>query len=112
MASKKPSKTAKNPNILEVNPIVEVLETTPFYYANFAEVSHSPNEFALSFARMPVKPSAAAIAEARASGTFTLEASVHIVFPLNLIDGLIKALEIQKQSYEKNTGMIIKMEGK
>ena len=52
---------------------------------------------------MPVKPSAAAIAEARASGTFTLEASVHIVFPLNLIDGLIKALEIQEAKLWKRT---------
>jgi hypothetical protein len=75
-------------------------------YANYMEVSHSQYEFMLTMARLPVKPSARTMELAKERGEIVVEPKVQVIFPPQLIIGLIKALEIQKETFESLFGKI------
>ena len=80
-------------------------------YSNYMEVSHSKYEFMLSVARVPTKLNASASAFAKEHGELVLEPQVQILFPPQLIAGLIKALEVQRDEYETHFGKINPMDG-
>lgn len=75
------------------------MSKVPTYYANYAQVGFSPHEFTLNFSRysMPIvsePPSETLILEVHPQPI----ASVSI--PLNLIQGLIRALQGQVENWE------------
>jgi hypothetical protein len=83
---------------------VAVPEGTPSFYSNFIEISNTPWDFSLIFAKLPAKASASSIEEMKVSGQLQLTAEITINFPPTLIAGLIRALTAQKELYEKMTG--------
>lgn len=88
--------------------VCEVLDGTPSHYANFAEITHTKWDFSLIAARLPIKPTMAQVAEIQATGILALPAEVTISFAPHIIPGLIRALTIQKDAYEKDTGVELK----
>jgi hypothetical protein len=89
---------------LAVKAQIEVPEGTPAFYTNFVEVSNSPWDFSLIFARLPAKPNLSKYEEIKASGVLPITAEITINFPPTLMAGLIRALNTQKEIYEKMTG--------
>ena len=83
---------------------VEIPDGTPAYYTNYMEVSHTKWDFSLIITRVPAKIDKAKLAEIQASGgVLPLPADVTINFPTTLMAGLIRALNMQKEAYEKET---------
>lgn len=110
-ATKKRSGKSAKPEVLGVKIVLEASEDTPSYYVNYVEIIHSQHEFGLYAAQMPTKLSTDSLEAARKSGEIHVEPTLQLVVPPTLIPGLIRALETQKQSYEKEFGMI-QVEGK
>jgi hypothetical protein len=75
------------------------------YYANYAEIVCTSQEFAILFARMPAKVPPDKIDEVKA-GRLNLTCDVQILIPTTMIDGLIRALVSQKAAYEQRYGPI------
>lgn len=80
---------------------LEVTEGTPMYYANYIEVGRTKWDFCLIGARIPAKPNQSKLAEVQATGVFPVQADLAISIPPSIITGLIRALNAQKESYEK-----------
>jgi hypothetical protein len=99
------------PTAVQVKVGLEVPDGTPSYYLNYIEINHSKWDFCLIGAKLPAKYSAAKIAEMQAGGVLALPAEVTINFPSTLIVGLIRALTIQKELYEKETKTELRAEG-
>ena len=89
---------------------VEPPTDLPFHYANYIEVSHSQNEFALTVARIPTKFNSFRLKEFKEKGVLDVEPDLQIVIPITIIRSLIRALEIQVNLYEENFGKIDKRE--
>jgi hypothetical protein len=86
-------------------------DETPVYYINFAELSHTPNDFSLTRVRVPSKPTKVMAEEAKNTGTITLSANVQLVFPVGMLHGLIKALQAGREIYEKSLNSTVKAHG-
>jgi hypothetical protein len=99
------------PTKLAVRVVVEVPEGTPSFYANFIEVSQTKWDFSLIFATLPSKPTMAKVAEMQATGVLSCPAEVTINFPTTIMAGLIRALNMQKEAYEKENGVELKDPG-
>jgi len=99
------------PMKLAVRVVVEVQDGTPAFYSNFIEVSQTKWDFSLIFATLPPKPTAAKIAEMQATGVLACPAEATINFPPTLMAGLIRALNMQKELYEKENGVELKETG-
>ena len=97
--SSPPSPPVQN---IQIRPVIEATDNTPVFYANYLEVSISPNEFALSAVRIPTKPTQATLD----SGEIRMEPSVQIIIPPMVIPGLIRALSTQRDNYESQFGPI------
>jgi hypothetical protein len=93
---------------IAVRMAVEVPDGLPRYYANFIEVSQSAWDFSLIFTTLPAKPSPSKMAEMQATGVLAWPAELVVNFPPTLIAGLIRALNIQKETYEKENGVELK----
>ena len=78
----------------------------PNYYANYAEVSHTSHDFGIAFVELPARLSADEKQVAITSGEITADPIAQIVIPATLVPGLIRALKIQRDKYEKNFGAI------
>lgn len=100
------SATAIKSEILAVRPVVEATDSTIIEYVNFAEIAHSQHEFSILCVRVPTKPNAAAIGEAKKTGALELNATLQLLLPPTIIPGLIRALGIQKDAYEARFGPI------
>lgn len=100
--------TIPAPVAVTVRIAVDVPEGTPAFYSNYLEVSQTKWDFSLIIARIPVKHSAAKINDMQATGLLPLRADATINFPPTLMAGLIRALTVQKEAYEKATGTILK----
>lgn len=119
-AAKKPvrrksraKKVKSAPTQISTHVIIEEVDDAPSYYANYAEVACSRNEFALLGVRVPTKPSAENLAEMRDTGSLVLPAEFQIIFPPIVIPGLIQALQKQLEFYENVIGIPLpKPEGK
>lgn len=97
---------APKPAVAQVKIVVDMPEGSEPYYANHVEVGHTKFDFFLLCSRLPTKPSSAVIQSAVASGELHIPATVQVTFPASLIAGLIRALETQKQAFEKDAGPI------
>jgi hypothetical protein len=94
------------PQIASVRVIIKDDEDVPTYYINYAEVSMGMHDCSLTAAKIPnrIPPSSqSAIIE---SGELRVEPLLQLVFPPTVIPGLIKALTLQKEIYEKFNGEI------
>ena len=80
---------------------IKLSEDTHTYYANFAEVTHSPHEYIIYFCRTPAKLDEHALEMAKASQMISVEADLEVMFPPTMIDGLIDALKSQKEKYKE-----------
>ena len=110
MAKKRKIKAAKKamaaqPQRLPIRVIVDAPDELAVYYANYAEASAGHHECLISFARVPTKLSVARTEEAK-GGTLRLEPLVQVMIPPTLLPGLIRALSITKEGYEKLVGLI------
>lgn len=94
-------------NGLSVKTSVELTEETPVYYINYAEIAHTPYDFSLIGGMLPGRPSTEDIDEARKTGKLIIESNIVIVFPAGMISGLIRALTVQKEQYEKQLKVTI-----
>lgn len=109
MAEKKPSnKTKKAPlsHGISIKIVPDPKPDTPSYYINYAAVAHSQYEFLLSVLRIPDKLSPEQTQLAKKGGAVPIEPILQLIIPPRLIDGLIKALNIQKEKYEQENGPI------
>lgn len=96
---------AGHPTHVAVRIVVEVPDGTPSFYTNFIEVTHTKWDFSLIFAMLPPKPTMAKVAEMQATGVLSCPAEVTINFAPALMAGLIRALNMQKETYEKENGV-------
>ncbi|MCW5750861.1 MAG: hypothetical protein KIT81_06920 [Alphaproteobacteria bacterium] len=104
MPSRKPkveTKTPKDGEQLRLKVVIDYSSDMPSYYANFAEISRTEHEFAVTFAKTPPKPSVAQLTEAKASGELVVEPIVQILFPPTMMEGLITALRTQFEKFQE-----------
>lgn len=109
MAKKKtlsPPAAAPPGAVANVRVIVDAPDGSEPYYVNHIEVGATKFDFSLLCARIPTKPSAESFAQAAASGELHIPATVQVVIPASLVGGLVRALTIQKEQYEKINGPI------
>lgn len=81
-------------------------ETPSTYYSNFIEVSHTEYEFALSFAKLPTKLRPQQLLDVKSGEPLLLEPLLQVEVPTRLIPGLVRALMLQVEIYEKRYGAI------
>jgi hypothetical protein len=62
----------------------------------------------LIFATLPAKPTMAKVAEMQTTGVLSCPAEATITFPTTLMAALIRALNMQKEAYEKQNGVELK----
>lgn len=99
-------KVASKVRALSVTVGAQATPSTPMYYANHAEVSHSRHEFVLSLVRVPTKFPPAQVAGLVKGETLLLEPEAQVTIPPTLLRPLIKALESQIQRYEEKFGKV------
>jgi hypothetical protein len=105
------SKGAKNnrsaqPKTISLKVAIEPSDGLQYHYVNYAEVSHSANEFGLAFVHVPAKLPTSKLNAARETGNLVLEPLVQLVIPAAIVPGLISALTSQRASYEEKFGKI------
>jgi hypothetical protein len=81
-------------------------ETASAYYSNYIEVTHSEYEFALSFAKLPTKLRPQQLLDVKAGQPLLIEPLLQVEVPTRLIKGLIRALTLQVEIYEKRYSAI------
>jgi hypothetical protein len=81
-------------------------ESTALFYVNNVEVGHTLHDFSVTCAKIPVKFRAEDIELAKEGRELELEALVQLTLPATLVPGLINALTVQKELYEKYFGPI------
>lgn len=109
MATKKhvKAKSKLQPQTMAVQIRVEPSSETPTYYVNHVEVAHNQHEFALFTGKLPAKLSTEELEKSKNSGVLTLDPSLQILLPPSIIRGLLRALQMQLDLYEKNFGKIV-----
>lgn len=78
----------------------------PNYYSNFIEVGHNQHEFVLNFVRTPTSLSPSKMQEIAQTGKIVVEPILQVTLPPTLIPGLLKALQLQKEKFNKAFGQI------
>lgn len=109
MAEKKPGKKTKSKslhNSISIKILPDPKPDTPAYYINYASVSHSQYDFLLSVLRTPSQLTHEQTELAKKGNPVLVEPILQLIIPPRLIDGLIKALNIQKEKYEQEHGPI------
>lgn len=71
----------------------------PYIYANHAEVAQSAHEFVILFTKLPTKANPSQIAAVQETGVLSIEPEAQILLPPTIIDGLIKALETERDKH-------------
>jgi hypothetical protein len=108
--AKKPKRAANPPQATPATTIARAslvtTDGTATFYVNNVEIGHSAYDFSVTCAKLPVKFPPAEMARIAETGEAVLEAVVQILLPTSLIPGLIKALTIQKEMYERQFGEI------
>jgi hypothetical protein len=77
-------------------------------YTNFVEVVQTAHDFTMTGAQMPVKLSEEQLMVAGEGKRLPIEADFQITFPVSLLVGLIDALMLQKEAYEKVNNLTLK----
>lgn len=83
--------------------VLDPSDDTHSIYANYAEVSHGQYEIGISFAHLPTKIGSSHIAAVE-DGKLKWNPSLHVSLPPAIVRGLIRALEVQLDMYEKRFG--------
>ncbi|HEY2781068.1 MAG TPA: hypothetical protein VGI90_09830 [Steroidobacteraceae bacterium] len=78
----------------------------PSYYVNYAEITQGMHEFSLYVAKVPGRLSAETLATVQETNELRVDPLLQIVFPPTLLPGLLRALTLQKDSYESMHGEI------
>ncbi len=104
--AKKTAKKTVEPEGITARIVMDITEDTPVYYINYAEIIHSRHEFGMYAVQLPTKLSAQDADQAKTSGELHLEPVLQLLMPPTVISGLIDALKIQKDAYEKEYGKI------
>jgi hypothetical protein len=73
-------------------------------YVNFAEVGRTPHDFAISFGRLPAKPSIGQVTVTKDAAELHLPVVVQVIFPPSIMEGLILALTDQLRKYRAEFG--------
>jgi hypothetical protein len=81
---------------------------TPSYYVNYIGVSHTPYDFTLSVTKIPSPLPQELIDLAKSGKPMSLEPILQLVIPPLLVDGLIKALNDQKEKFAKTLAQQVK----
>ena len=109
MAKKIPGKKAKSehlPERVEIKITPDPKPDTPAYYINYAAVTHSEYDFVIYVLRTPLKLTPEQTELVRNGNAMPVEPLLQLIIPPRLVDGLIKALTIQKENYEQEHGPI------
>lgn len=100
---------AKQSDVIKIGAVrLEPLENTSVYYVNYIEIANSPQDFSIICGRLPGKLSHDKMEQAKKLGALVIEPEVQLIIPTTLVPGLIRALTIQKEKYEKMFGLQIK----
>ena len=79
---------------------------TPSYYVNFAAVSHSEYDFMVTLLRVPTQLTPEQTELAKKGSAVPVEPILQLIVPPRLVKGLITALSVQKENYEREYGPI------
>lgn len=104
--AKRPPKKQGEPAQAQVR--LDVRADTPFYYVNYIGVSHTPYDFTLTVTRIPSPPTQEQIECAKRGEPIPLDATLQIIVPPLLIDGLINALTDQKKRQAETAAQQVK----
>lgn len=100
--AKRTAKTAKTITQVTAQIRLDIKPDTPAYYVNYMAVTHSVYDFCIGVARLPSQLTSDQAELVKKGETVPIEATLQLIVPPPLIDGLIKALVDQKQKYEEN----------
>jgi len=91
---------------LSVKIQVDPKPDTPSYYVNYIAVSHSEYDFTVMALRVPTQLTREQTELAKKGSAVPVEPILQLIVPPRLIDGVIRALSIQKEKYEQEHGPI------
>src|SRR5262245_40467595 len=94
------------PEAVPVTIVTTSTDDTPSYYCNFAETVYSAHEMAINFVRVPTKLTAMQVEEMTGGGKLNLEPNVQVFFPPTLLPGLVRALSVLRENFERQFGAI------
>ncbi len=102
------STEAKKKRLVPITILPDLKPDTPYYYVNYAAVSHSPYDFSMTVLRIPAELSPEQKELAKVGKPVPIEPLLQLILPPRLIGGLIRAFTDQQQKYEKSFGQIRK----
>ncbi len=91
---------------IEVRVSLRVTDDTPSYYVNHLEVSQTQHEFTFSVGKIPSRFSAEKQSEIAGSHVMEIDAMLQLMIPPTLLPGIIKAMQIQLELFEKANGKV------
>jgi hypothetical protein len=104
-ASKTPEateiKSSMEPKVVAMSIAIEVPHGSAGTYVNYIEVVHTPYDFTLVGIQIPAKLGRDHMNLVSEGRQVTFEAEIQLTFPTSILVGLINALLIQKDQYEK-----------
>ena len=109
MAEKRPRKKANSEPLYDriaINIQPDPKPDTPSYYINYAAVAHSEFDFLVSVLRVPVQLTPEQTELVKKGSALPVEPILQLIIPPRLVDGLIRALSMQKEEYELEHGPI------
>jgi hypothetical protein len=110
--SAKVKETAKaTPEQAEFRIVIDPNDIAPVYYVNYVEAANTHNDFSLIGVRLPSKLTEAKRHQVVTTKELHVEPDVIITFPTSMVPGLIRALTLQKENYEKAVGFDIQEPG-
>ncbi|SRR5258708_512517 len=106
-ARKRPAKKEPQPTpMLTAKIAFKDVKDIPSYYIDNIEVSMGMHDFALTVGKLPSRFSAEDLRAATETNVVFVEPILQLFVPPTLFPGLIRALTIQKDAYEKLRGEI------
>jgi hypothetical protein len=106
----KQSKNRKGPRAepkeIQIRIEIDAKPETPFYYVNYLAVSHTHYDFTISALKLPSQLSIEQKEYAKRQEPVPLEPTLQLIIPVNLVNGLIRALSTECQKYEAKFGTI------
>jgi Protein of unknown function (DUF3467) len=91
---------------VQIKIAIDVKPDTPFYYVNYLAVSHTPYDFSISALKLPSQLTSEQKQYAKRQQPVPMEPTLQLVIPVNLVKGLVRALNTECQKYEARFGKI------
>lgn len=105
-ASKAAGKPAKSQDAVQAKIALDFGEHMPTFHSNYADIGHGRFEFSLVFASVPIRLSAHVRETAKKAGIVSIVPDVQVLIPTDVMPGLIRALQMQLERYEKAFGKV------